>query len=210
MNKSTVINRIKLRLGSREDTDLNALIESELAQAQWEQEQSPEPYWFLLTESARAVTVLGEQRISLPTDFLLEVESNALWMEYQGETKDLEKVEFDEAQRYFGTTPGMPKGYSLDGLYFNIWPVPDGVYDIWMKYYGADTDITTLSDTETNKWLTYASDLLMGMAGLRVAMYIKDKEASDVFGAEVQRAQTRLSTLNTVRAEINMSRSRGF
>lgn len=208
---STALSMLKFRLGSRTDADLDTLIPIEMDQAQFEFERSGQPPWFLLTEDATAETELGERRLPVPEDFLLETEDDALWLisPETGEPQQLDKGELDASTAYWGLTEGTPTGYALAGNYFHLFPTPDAVYSIRLKYYAADAKPTVMAAGATNLWLTYASDLLLARTGRRMAMYLRDSELAQLFAADEQTAAARLLTEQTARDEANRNRSKG-
>ena len=94
MNKSDAIKLIQRRLGFRKD--LATVIQEELIAAQTRLEAGitlptggiflP---WFLQTEINSIYTVIGEERILLPEDFIQEIDGDSLYV-YDSET-DVEK-----------------------------------------------------------------------------------------------------------------------
>ncbi len=208
---STALSMLKFRLGSRTDADLDTLIPIEMDQAQFEFERSGQPPWFLLTEDENLETVVGERRLPVPEDFLLETEDDALWLisPETGEPQQLDKGELDASTAYWGLTEGTPTGYALVGKYFHLFPTPDAVYSIRLKYYAADAKPTAMAAGDTNLWLTYASDLLLARTGRRMAMYLRDSELAQLFAADEQTAAARLLTEQTARDEANRNRSKG-
>lgn len=210
MNLGAAITMLKFRLGSRTDADLDTLIPLEMDQAQFELEHGGEPPWFLLTEDAYAITDVADRRLPVPADFLLEADEDCLWVEdANGNRIPLEKGEFDASLAYWGAKQGFPVGYALAGRYFQLFPIPDQAYTVWMKYYAADKQPSSLLTTDTNLWLTWGQDLLLARTGRRMATYLRDSELVQVFAGEELAAITRIRLENVVREETNRSRSKG-
>lgn len=210
MNLGAAVTLLKFRLGSRTDADLDTLIPLEMDQAQFELERGGEPPWFLITEDAHADTIAADRRLPVPADFLLEVDEDCLWREEgDGSRTALEKGEFDASLDYWGMEQAAPTGYALVGHYFQLFPIPDKIYTIWMKYYAADTMPSTMLPTDTNLWLTWGQDLLLARTGRRMATYLRDAELVQVFAGEEIAATTRIRLETTARDEANRSRSKG-
>jgi hypothetical protein len=209
MTRQEAINLIKLRLGSRDDSDLDELVVAELGMAQTALEGTAPYPWFCLSENATASTVAEEARVPVPSDFVIEVDEMALEVLDPAESKyvDLVKVDYDVLLSKYGDAgPGLPAVYALVGDYFIFGPTPDDVYTLRMKYQGRDTNFTALAAGETNKWLTQFPDYLIPMAGVEVATWIKDAEAVKAFSDRLMLARARYAQLCTAREEANRTR----
>lgn len=207
MIKSTVVGLIKMRLGNRTDTDIDTRIDSELDMAQYELEQfglfTP---WFLLSDTTTLNTVVGNPQVAVPVDMLQEYEEGALF--YDG----LPLAKHDEdylSQRFFEAENGPPQAYALSGEYFVLYPTPDAVYPLTMKYYQKDTVPSSLAAGDENLWLKHAADWLLAKAGAQIARFIKDAEAQKLFAEDVQTASDRVYTKHVDRAERNSPRAKG-
>lgn len=207
MIKSTVVELIKMRLGNRTDTDIDTRIDSELDMAQYELEQfglfTP---WFLLSDTTTLNTVVGNPQVAVPTDMLQEYEEGALF--YDG----LPLAKHDEdylSQRFFEAENGPPQAYALSGEYFVLYPTPDAVYPLTMKYYQKDAVPSSLAAGDENLWLKHAADWLLAKTGAAIARFIKDAEAQKLFAEDEKKASDRLYTKHTDRAERNSARVKG-
>lgn len=190
MTTDEAIARIQRKLGYR--TDKSDEILEELQDAQQRLERGiPSPQggggtylpFFLTTEAATALTISGDERLALPTDFVGEIENCLLYRydpdadpdaQWQPLAKD------DEAflkAKY--PLDGKPLAYYLSGSYFRFRPVPDDEYTIKLIYGGQDTTLT--AGAGTNKWLTYAPWLLLGSAGMSLAQSLRDTTAFGFF-----------------------------
>lgn len=173
-------------------------------------EQDPDlALWFLLTEDATASTVAEEPRVPVPTDFLIEDDSQLLEVLNPDTSKYVEVVkgDVDELTREFAEeVSGMPTRYALVGSYFRLFPTPDAAYTLRMRYM-AKQALPSTGNIE-NAWMKHAADLLIAEVGTRVAgLHLKDLETAAVFKAGVAPAKTRLTKLKTAREEANTSRA---
>jgi hypothetical protein len=207
---ATAISTLKFRLGSRTDSDLDIIIPAEMAQAQFEFERNGTPPWFLLVEDQALVTIANDRKVALPGDFLLEAEGENLWLVVNGEVVSaLTKADYDVSLETFLEVTGVPYGYAMLGQYFHLFPKPDAVYNLRLKYFAADVTPDTLLTTDTNLWLTHAPDLLMARAGKRIAAYLRDPELAQLFMTDEVAAHARLMRENVAREEVNQNRIMG-
>ena len=204
MNRSQAVSAIKLRLGFYTKKDDEIISELTISQGQLERGVLRptggifKP-WFLVSEVQSAVTQIDEDRVPFPqaiadqhNGFLSEVENAALWiLDPEAESDDpwvqLDKKPFDEIQeKYPGTD--MPKAYDIMGVYFRLRPIPDAEYTL--KIITHNADITLASDGSTNKWLTWAPDVLWAHTGMTIATALKNasalKQFTDTFNAGVE------------------------
>jgi len=128
----------------------------------------------------------------------------------------LKKMNFKTAQeRYFGvwpyvyanTTgfvydtsgtlpPGVPRDYYLGDTFVNLYPPPDGTYNISWRYWGQDATPALGSE---NKWLKNAPWVLIGdaaakisadlgyAAGVQTAVSISQSASDNLFRATINR-----------------------
>jgi hypothetical protein len=171
MTLDEAVAEVVLGLGFRRDLALESATQIRIAQQYFERswpEQSLLP-WFLITERAVTSTVINEERLTKPTDWLGDVEDDALWLTNTlGKEILIEKSPLDDLrQLYQNASPGFPQGYGFDGYYYRLFPKPDAAYAARMQYYQKDTLL--VSGADTNKWLTEAPDILIGRAGAVLA-----------------------------------------
>jgi hypothetical protein len=200
---------IKGRLGNFTSTSLDAPIITEMAQAQTVMEEGDFKPWFLLTESSTALNAINEERLPVPTDFIMEWEEGALSWKEQTATVwiDLTKEDYDFLRGRYDPT-GSPKGYALAGENFLIVPEPIAIYNWKMRYYAKQP--ANANPTDENVWLKYASDWLIAETGLIIAnSYVRDKKAADQFAAQKSEAKARLEKHNVAKAEANRERMMG-
>ena len=181
MTRDEAVLRTQTALGFR--TDKATEIITALQDAQLEAERGPELPWWLVTEVASRDTVIDEERIPLPTDFLREYEGGALWYFDGAATKpedvwrELIKETVDELRVTF-PGEGTPCAYALDECYFRIFPTPDAIYTLKMRYY---KQAVALDSNIENDWLKHEPFLLIGKAGQRIAAGLRDANAVQIF-----------------------------
>lgn len=201
MTRDEAVSIIKGRLARWNDTVLTNHIIVELKQAQQRAEMDATLPWFLLTESSYAATVVDEERVEVPADFLREAEEDALWLEAtDGTWVQLKKDDYASIRNRW-TESDQPRRYALVGEYFRLRPVPDAVYNLHMIYYGKDA---VLSTNIENKWLLHTPELLIADAGAIIAArYVRNEPAAAEFRADYQRARTQMMTMNQARLDAN-------
>lgn len=211
MNRADIVAFIKRRLGfyTKKDED----IEAEIGHAQEELEQgvqSPLPGigtflpWFLVREQQTISTTASEERLVLPTGFLRENESAALWRYDSADTEDpwkeLAKDEIDFLRDKY-PEPGVPLAYANLGDYFRLAPVPDAIYTI--KVIVFTRDVVLSSTVLSNLWTTHAPHLLASTAGLELAIALRDAAAQRHFEQIRARSIQRLFTDTEARQHVN-------
>lgn len=184
----------------------------ELRAAQQRLEQGPVRPWFLKEDRAFTFTIPLESRVQLPSDFLEEDEDSALWYAPADGSLDQEivKDDLDFLVKNQGniaadpTTlvpiPGVPQFYAISGNYFRLFPTPDAVYKIRMIYYKQDALLT--SNIE-NGWLKYAPWLVIGEAGIVLAVSARDKVAQAEFARLRSSGGLTLNTQTEARLHAN-------
>lgn len=200
MTRDEAVAVIKRRLGYYEKKDADIVTELGISQRMLENGVKLPPRngmdggifmpWFLTSEIQSAVTQVNEQRVPFPTPvasvhdgFLAEIEDAALWiLDPDAEAEDpwlqLKKMPFDQViAKYPGT--GLPKAYDTIGSYFRVGPTPLEAYTL--KIISANRDLIPSTGGGTNKWLTYAPEVLWGHTGLTMAASLRDQGALTVF-----------------------------
>lgn len=204
MMRDALIASVAVRLGQRQDLvpamegELNIIQETVLESHHW----LP---WFLETELAWTDVVVGEERVPLPTDFLREIEDQALWLrDSSGELLgELPRKAYDDLLRTFPLT-GRPKAYSTNDAYFFLRPVADQAYQVAMRYYAKEPLLT--ADGE-NKWLKHAPQVVMyELASVMAGEYMQYPELATLFQGKAQQAWDRLYRKHISVEEDNRSR----
>lgn len=204
MIRDNLIALVAQRIGNRTDltsrmiTELLLLQETKLEQNSW----LP---WFLETEMEQAALTVGEERLALPSDFLEEIEDQALWLyDTAAEVKmaSLSKMGYDAMlAKYPGD--GRPAAYSIGNQYFHLRPVADAAYIIKTRYMAKDALLDTNIE---NKWLKYASDLVIAELGAVMARHVQNGNLVALYEADAEKAWSRLYAKHVAREEINGSR----
>ena len=181
MDRDTARARIQQALAFR--TDKATEIINALQDAQVILERGAVLPWFLQTEVSSITTVVGEERVPIPSDFLREWEEDPLSYFVAGTGGDddawTELAKEDLAflrNAYPGS--GAPVAYALDVKYFRIFPTPSEIFTLKMIYYKSDV---VLSTNVENEWLKYYPYLLIGEAGRLFSPALRDKEATAQF-----------------------------
>ena len=188
VDRTRAIKRMNRILGFRASADNTESIVEALQDAQTTLEQREILPWFLESEQAYTTTTSGEERVQLPSDFLMEYEDGAFWFldttitdQSESQYKKLVKTDIELARRLY-YIPGKPMAYVLAKDYFRIFPQPDAAYQVRMVYYQSDD---VLNSNIENRWLKYASDLLIGTAGVEIARSLRNVHAEEIFNAMV-------------------------
>ncbi len=205
MIRSEAVIRVQRGLAFRGDKVLE--IEDALRDTQVELENSAFLPWFLKTEVADfdQRTTVDEERVRIPDDFIREVEADALWYFNSTTTVDSEKwtplqKDIPEFLREDLPGSGSPRAYALTKDYFRIFPTPDAQYQLKMVFYKNDELLT--SNVE-NEWLKYASDVMIGRAGIRIASALRDQGAISFFSALEQSGISRMINETEAREAAN-------
>lgn len=198
MTRDELVNIVLARCERREDdTALRTLVEAEMRLVQeGVLEQRVDLPWFLQTEEANATTTAHEERVDLPSDFLLQEDEQGLYIQLpdSGVWKLLEKREYDYLQHRFGTTENVPQAYALTGTYFVLRPIPDTIYPVKMVYYGRDS---WPGSTEANKWMAYAPNVVVAETGIVIAgEYLHNDTLMVKFQAQAEKAWAELASRN--------------
>lgn len=144
----------------------------------------------------------------------------------QSRTIFLKKQAFQLAQkRYFGEWPyvyynpagilydtgseigpGAPREYYLGDTFVQLYPAPDGVYNISWRYWGQDTPPALGSE---NKWLKNAPWVLIGDAATKISADLGYQQGMTTGSAISQNAAQNLFHATINRGEAGKRRSMG-
>lgn len=208
MTRDEVVSILVERLGNRPALIPSIIMEMQISQAMKMEQNGKFQPWFLTTEYAIETTEVGENRIPLPDDFLMEVEEKGLWIKNSEEKwVPLKKRPEDELTEFYGDTPAAPKEYALTGLNFLLFPVPDAAYQIRFKYIASQEVLN--SDVENN-WLKYAPDLMIALVGHTLSLTrIQNPQLAASFEKEISPAWDRLFSMHEARAHTNTQYTKG-
>jgi hypothetical protein len=218
MTRDDLIRTVLGRLGNRQnDVALQAVAVDE-----WQLVQSVKlegadfKPWFLLSALEETTLVAGDERLSLPTRFLMEYDEGALfWRPTPADTwLPIPKFDLDYAS---ARNPGLghPQSYSIVGNKFIISPTPDLAYEVAMRYYKSEPAISGTylqpdAVVTSNQWTTLGADWALNELGVVLAgFHTRDQEAASGFLAQAQAAKQRLLTETIARQEANADRQMG-
>jgi len=209
MLRTEAVATIQQTLGFRSDKATQ--IVTALQQAQAQLERSPTLPWFLLTEVTSVSTVADEERVPVPCDMLREWHDDPLWYFNGTAPQDADKwvpLAKDSLKYLREIYPGegTPIAYSIDKLYFRIFPTPDAIYTLKQIYFKEDELLT--SDIE-NDWLKYMPELVIGKAGRKLAIGLRDQIALQEFKVIEAEAQRVMRIENFARFEATRNRIMG-
>lgn len=202
MLRAEAITIIQTVLGFRTDLEDKIIVAMKAAQIMLE--RGPSKPWFITSEPAAVLTTIAEKRVLLPTDFLMEKDNSHLYY-IPADTElppvALVKDELDLLQEnYKDEEPGEPEAYAIIGNYLVLYPTPDALYTIQMRYAQEDS----LLDTNVeNAWLKYFPYALIGKAGWLIASSIRDGEAVKTFREMESEARIAIVSNDTERDIVN-------
>lgn len=193
MLRDVAVTRITDGLGFRSNLAAKAILR--LQEAQRDLESGKTLPKFLLVEDDPFTLLEGDHTVPLPPDFLRESDDEGMRYTVAGESKPtfVHRKPYNDALLAYETsldTPSGPKIYVIrrDTIDFII--TADQDYDLTWSYYQKadvlDTDIE-------NAWLEHSPDWLIGEAGWRLAMDLRDQQGIQVF--EALRKSGRAATL---------------
>jgi len=170
--------------------------------------------WFLESEWSESATVVDDERLELPADFIQEIEDQVVQFKPDASSrwKTIPKKRADELEYLsedIENPVGFPRAYSLQNNYFIFAPTPDQIYPIRMKYFKRDVPFNLVTDE--NKWLRFAADWLMAETGqILAAQHLHDDELAVKFQMQVASAKQRVYTMHEAREHANRNyRSEG-
>lgn len=204
MKRDEAVTLLQQRLQRVGDTDAQARIITEMQFVQETLLEGAEFLpWFLLSENLTEATVVDEERVAIPTNFLREYEGGALWIYDTAGVKWLElfKDDYDYLLNKYPTEKEIPQYYALDNNYFRLKPTPDLVYILRIKCYRRDSILSTNIE---NNWLKYANDWLIAETGAILAKHhIRNKKLADEYKADAATAKTRVFVAHEARMHAN-------
>ena len=148
----------------------------------------------------RSTAGLDTQYSAIPADFVEVIRFHVT----SGDTKPLELIsqaELLDRKAKSLNTSGAPAYYAITAGEIEVYPAPDGTYDVELYYIAS---IPALSDSNTSNWLLerYPDAYLYG-ALVHAAPYLKDDARIQVFAALYQ------SAIDAINAESEKSKYGG-
>jgi len=214
MTREEIVDVIIERLGKRTDLEDQIIVELKEVQRTKCEGHHWLP-WFCITENQTVSTTADEERVPVPTDFLMEDDNQALWIVNEnGKDLELKKDDLDVIKARTADTEtddsdtGQPEYYDLVGDYFILRPIPDDVYTLRLRCMSR---LATLSsDSSENGWTTHATDVLIyETCAVMAREYLKDTESAEGFEARAKQAWDRLYRKHIAREEAGRMRQQG-
>lgn len=199
MLRSAAVARIQQGLGFR--TDLATPIIAMLQEAQRELERGKTLPKFLLQEDQPLTLPSGEHSAPLPTGFIREVYEEPLRYApiVSRSTRFLANGSLRQIIRYYNdadfdnfatepSLPGAPIAYMIRRDTVDFYNTANQDYDLVWSYYASGASLAT--DVE-NEWLhdRGAPEWLIGEAGMRIAMDLRDATAIALFKEMASKAR---------------------
>lgn len=189
MTRDEAVARIKAGLGFKTNQDANIVLRLQEAQRELEAGKTLPP--FLLQEDAILTFAIGTSFKAAPTGFLRPDENNPLHYVPVGATSPafvtlVAATEYSKVLNQIYTTDrGAPSigvlrrgTASSDAWIIDFINVADITYNLTWSYYKRGA---LLSANIENEWLLNAPEWLIGEAGWRMAMDLRDKDAITIF-----------------------------
>ncbi len=212
MNGDDLLDLLMLRLGNRTETDLRAACLTEMAHIQATELERGPTLPFFLKDIDDALAYTAAKTVDLPSDFLKEwdEEHTLSRLDSSGELVGLHKDDFDVLVDKWGyyATGEVPEDYAIVGEKIYLFPTPTVAGTLFLPYYAAQAAPTDAA--AENKWLKYASDLLLARTGEVISLlHLRDADLAALFVKMTADAQKRLLTMEITREEAGRSRGMG-
>lgn len=183
MTPDAVVARIQRDLGFRDDLEAEIIKELEQARIRNEDDPALGNPWFLKRE-VTLVTVAGTQTVAIDPEYIRLDEDSYIWL-YDSTADPGEEYTTQLVVDSIGVLrgnyagEGAPEAVAILDQELLVFPVPDDVYTL--KFYAFFRDDPIVAGGTETQWLKYASDMMMGEAGARIASPLRDKWAWDSF-----------------------------
>lgn len=142
-------------------------------------------------QEKRSTAELDTQYSAIPADFL---EAIRFYVTSNG-TKPLELIsqaELLDRKRKNLNTSGFPSYYAITAGEIEVYPVPDGTYDVELYYFSR---VPSLSGAAPTNWLLeYFPDVYLYGALVHSAPYLKDDGRTQIWSALYQEAIDAINT----------------
>lgn len=197
MNRTTAVAEIKRGLGFRQTQDTTIINALQAAQRDLETGRSL-PDW-LLEYDAEIVVTADNPNITLPERFLrLHEDYELYYTNSDGARVFIPRRNYTEAYQAYVASGDEDDVVDVNSSsYPQVWvkrgrtagilvPTPTVSFSAYLTYYKG----AVLLDTDVeNGWLANASDLLIGLAGIKVAGIVRDKGALEMFTTQYKLGQ---------------------
>ena len=204
MLRDFAVAQIKLILGFRKTLDSEIVTQLQLVQD--DQESSGTLPWFLKKNAIGIHTNPGDPFIDKPVDFIREWDEDPLYLIYTNTEGSYRQNLVKDSESYLTarySSDEAPAGYVEFEDQWKLIPTPTVDLTVNLSYYAKDVPLT--SNIE-NKWLRYLPYLLIGQAGFTIATGLRDKAATEIFGAHAKAGLEKLLQQSTAQDEAGARR----
>jgi len=198
MDRTTAVAEIKRGLGFRQTQDSSIILALQSAQRILETGRTL-PDW-LIEYDAEIVVTADDPEIVLPTGFLRMHDDYDMYYSNSNSARVfIPRKNYTEAYQAYVASGDEEDGHieQPTSSYPKVWvqrsneaalliPTPSVSFSMFLTYYKAAELLT--SNVE-NAWLKYAPDLIIGLAGIKIAGPLRDKGALEVFSTQYKMGQ---------------------
>lgn len=169
--------------------------------------------WFLISELTTGATIVGDERVALPANYISPWENGFLYR-YDVTLDDpyieMDRADWDDIKEHLNYS-GTPTHYDIAGDYLLMRPVADAIYPLRMRYIASEPTLAGSygdSNNIENAWLKYASDWFLGVVGeVIAAQYLQGKAAMvQIFQRQAKLGRNRIMVRNIATQEIMKER----
>ena len=164
--------------------------------------------WFLYKE-ANLEGVANQENLTLPANFLMEYDEDALKIDFgMGASPRYKRLRKENYERISSelTFAGEPNFYDMMGSLVKLAPIPDKAYVFKLRYFGRDV---VPEAGQTNLWLTNAGQWVVGELGKVAAHIARDLAAGLLFTEVAKAGKVAVYTETVARQEAARDRMMG-
>lgn len=142
-----------------------------------------------LLVTSTTTTVAGQVAYALPSDF---ARLRALTRTDTGTPMDPVSIEFFDGLLYSPQATGAPRMYTFDGSGLNLYPTPDGAYNLQLRYYRDPPDMALDGDTPSIP--PAYQDILISYAVMKAYRAEDDVQMAQFYLGEFNRGLAELAS----------------
>lgn len=188
----------------RNYTDFNNRIDGWINRAIKDKVLMPHNLWFMKTSTTKTTTS-ATRTISLPDNYKDDQDNSIYYRDSSNNSTELDIIDEVQARRDWSTTDtGTPEALIIGDTTAEVWPLPNGTYNIDFEHYSFLAD---LSDSATSNWLSINYPNLYIFAGVAEGYdYLGEHEEAKEWWAKFYELVNQLTTYNILRqtGSINM------
>lgn len=109
-------------------------------------------FWFNTTSTNITLTT-GSPTVTLPSDFLYELDNSGLVINYSQSRYPLQKITALDYDSMNSEATGLPRYYRNNGNSIELYPYPDQSYTLILRYVKDYDELT--SDNQSNDWTQF-------------------------------------------------------